>query len=312
MSTSRLVHAGKEHVRFLGELFSKSVDRFDEVEGFRLGAAFSYYATFAIFPLILLTVTVVGFVVGDAGPTRDRLLAAMSGADDSMRKVVDETLAAMQQNTGARKTSAIVGIVSLLFSASGAFVELDFALNKIWKVQPRAGKGLLGKVKVFVHERLAGFACVAGIGAFLVASLVMSSTLSAIASRAETKLTPALLQTAELAGSIALLSTLFAAAFHFVPRSRPPFRAVVGGAVLTTVLLTVLKALFALYLSHLTSYSAYGVVGGVLALATWIYLSAQIIFFGATLTRVHCELRGYPAARERDDDVVETREALAE
>jgi membrane protein len=312
MSTSRLVRDGKQHVRFLGELFSKSADRFDDLEGFRLGAAFSYYATFAIFPLILLTVTVVGFLIGDPGPTRDRLLAAVTGGDDSMRKIVDETLSAMQQSSGARKTSAIVGVVSLLFSASGAFVELDFALNKIWQVKPRAGKGIPGKVKVFIHERLSGFACVAGIGVFLVASLITSSTLGAIASRAETKLTPALLQTAELAASIALLSALFAAAFHFVPRSRPRFRDVIGGAVLTTVLLTVLKAIFALYLSHLTSYSAYGVVGGVLALATWIYLSAQVIFFGATLTRVHCELRGCPAARARDRAVVETHEAVAE
>jgi membrane protein len=110
-------------------------------------------------------------------------------------------------------------------------------------------------------------------------------------------MTPALLRTAELGVSIGLLSLALAAAFHFVPRSRPRFRDVVGGAVLTTVLLTVLRSVFAFYLSKLTSYSAYGIVGGVLALATWIYLSSQVIFFGATLTRVHCELTGCPAAR---------------
>jgi membrane protein len=194
----------------------------------------------------------------------------------------------------------VIGLVSLLFSASGAFVELDFSLNKIWKVKPRCGEGILGKASVFVHERLSGFACVAGIGLFMVASLVTSSALGAIAKHANYTLTPALLQTAELALSIVLLSLAFAAAFHFVPRSRPPFRDVIGGAVLTTVLLTVLKAVFALYLSHLTSYSAYGIVGGVLALATWIYLSSQVIFFGATLTRVHCEMTGCPAARDRE------------
>jgi len=58
------------------------------------------------------------------------------------------------------------------------------------------------------------------------------------------------------------------------------------------VALTILKELFASFLSGLTSYSAYGVVGGVLALATWIYLSSQVIFFGAQLTRVHAEKLG--------------------
>lgn len=290
----------KEHVRFLIELVSKSVDRFTDVDGLRLGAAFSYYSTFAIFPLVLLTVTVIGYVVGDDAPTRDRILSSLGSFDPSVRNVLDQTLTSMQQNSGARKTSAIVGIVSLLFSASGAFVELDYTLNKIWNVEPRAGVGIRGKVSVFLYERLSGFACVAAIGLFMLASLASSATLGALASRAHTKLTPALLQGAELATSLVLLSLAFASAFHFIPRSRPPLRDVIGGAVLTTVLLTILKAVFALYLSHLTSYSAYGVVGGVLALATWIYVSAQLMFFGATLTRVHCELIGCPAARQRD------------
>lgn len=285
-----------ERLRFFGRLFSQTVDRFGDLEGFRLGAAFSYYATFAIFPLVLLTVSVVGFAIGDDALMRERVIMALGGADASVRSVLEQTITTMQESHGARKASAIVGVVSLLFSASGAFVELDFALNKIWNVKPRAGKGVLGKVRVFLDERVSGFACVGGIGLFLFASLVMSTMLSAIASEAHYKLTPALLQTAELAASIALLSVALAAAFHFVPRSRPPFRDVIAGAVFTTVLLTVLKAIFALYLSRLTSYSAYGVVGGVLALATWIYLSSQIIFFGATLTRVHCEMMGCPAA----------------
>ena len=304
----------------MGSLFSKAAERFDDLEGFRLGAAFSYYATFAIFPLVLLTVTLVGYVIGDDAHARDRILAEVGTADASVRSVIAQTLTTMQRSHGARGASAVIGLVSLLFSASGAFVELDFSLNKIWRVKPRCGKGILGKVSVFVHERLSGFACVAGIGLFMIASLVTSSALGALAKNVDYTLTPALLQAAELAVSIVLLSLVFAAAFHFVPRSRPPFRDVIAGAVLTTVLLTVLKAVFALYLSHLTSYSAYGIVGGVLALATWIYLSSQIIFFGATLTRVHCEMTGCPAAEERNaaeraakhGATLETHEATAE
>jgi membrane protein len=290
----------KECARFLGTLFSRSYDKFDELDGFRLGAAFSYYATFAIFPLVLLAVTVVGYVVGDSDVVRDRILTAVASSDSSVTDVINQTMASMR-DASARKTSAIVGLLSLLFAASGAFVELDFTLNKIWDVKPRVGAGIGGKVKVFLQERLSGLACVATIGLFLILSLISSATLSVLAQHAETKLTPALLQTAELGASILLLSLAMTAAFHYVPRSRPPFRDVIGGAVLTTVLLTILKAIFALYVSHLTSFSTYGVAGGVLALATWIYLSSQIIFFGATVTRVHCEMTGCPAARNRDE-----------
>jgi membrane protein len=286
-------------LRFLTHLFAKAIDRYDDLEGIRLGAAFSYYATFAIFPLILLTLTVIGFVIGDDASARDRILGAMGSSDASVHGVLEQTLTSMQGSSGARKTSAIVGIATLLLSASGAFVELDFSLNKIWQCSPRTGQGIVGKVGVFVRERLSGFACVLAIGVFMLLSLIFSALLGAVAAHApHASFTPALLRALELAVSLGLLSLAFAAAFHFIPRSRPSFRDVIGGAAVTTVLLTLLKAVFALYLAHLTSYSAYGVAGGVLALATWIYLSAQVVFFGATLTRVHCELTGCPAARE--------------
>jgi len=304
--------AVKARARSLGTLFSRSYDKFDELDGFRLGAAFSYYATFAMFPLVLLSVTVIGFVVGDSDAARDRVLAAVASSDSSVTDVINQTLVSMK-DAGARKTSAIIGLLSLLFAASGAFVELDFTLNKIWDVKPRVGTGVVGKVKVFLEERLSGLACVLSIGVFLVLSLVSSATLSVLAQHARSKVTPALLQVAELGVSLVLLSLAMAAAFHYVPRSRPPFRDVIGGAILTTVLLTVLKALFAVYVSRLTSFSTYGVAGGVLALATWIYLSSQIIFFGATITRVHCEATGFPAATKRDaENIAAHVHAIAE
>jgi len=290
----------KERFRFLVDLFKRTFERFDAIEGFRLGAAFSYYATFSIFPLVLLIVTVTGFIIGDDVPARDRLLAAVATADSPMRAAIDKTLTAMQESRSGRGIGAAIAVLTLLFSASGAMVELDNTLNKIWKVPPRVGKGFVGTVRAYVQERLSGFALVGGIGLTLLASLVMSSVLAAVANRASetfnASLTPALLRAAEVSGSLLLVALCITAAFHFVPRSRPPWKDVVGGAVLTTVLLTILKTVFATYLSHLTSYSAYGIVGGVLALATWIYLSSQIIFLGATLTRIHCEMTGCAAA----------------
>lgn len=284
----------KRRLKFVVGLFSATAERFSQVEGPRLGAAFAYYATFSIFPAILLAVTVFGFVLGDDAPARERLLEAV-GTPGS-REILEKTLVAMQESRSARGLSAVVALFTLLFSASGATVELDNALNRIWCVPPRKSKGIVGSIKTFLKERLTGFAIVIGLGLALLASLIGSSVLSAIASRArdqlETPLWPALLRTAELTLSISLLALVFTLAFHFIPRNRPRLRDVVGGAVLTTVGLTILKELFASFLSGLTSYSAYGVVGGVLALATWIYLSSQIIFFGAQLTRVHAEKLG--------------------
>jgi membrane protein len=285
----------RARVRFLVSLFSDTADRFSENEGPRLGASFSYYAIFSIFPLLLLSVTVVGFFLGDSAPARERLLAALA-QDGSVHEVLERTLTAMQESRGARGLSAAIGALSLLFGASGAFVELDAALNRIWCVPVRKSKGFVGTIRLFLQERLSGFAIVAGLGATILVSLVSSSLLTAFADRAKAQLEiplwPALVKTAELALSIGILTAVFTAAFHFIPRSRPPIRVVIPGALLTTAFLSALKEIFAFYLSKLTSYSAYGMAGGVLALITWIYLTSMIILFGAQLTRIHGEKVG--------------------
>jgi membrane protein len=284
------------HLKFLVELFKDTMERFSDNEGSRLVAAFSYYATFSIFPLMLLAVTVMGFVLGDSAPARERMLAAIAAPGSPVRDVLEKTLTAMQGSQSGRGISAVVGLVSLLFAASGAFVELDSALNRIWGIPPRKSEGLVGSIRVYIAERMSGFAIVGALGLTLLVSLVSSSLLEHFADQARARVSiplwPALVRTAELSLSIVIMTAVFTAAFHFIPRSRPPVRPLIGGALLTTIFLMALKELFAAYLSHLTSYSAYGVVGGVLALVTWIYLSTVIIMLGAQLTRVHAEKLG--------------------
>lgn len=286
----------RNRVRFLVDLFSDTAERFSDNEGSRLGAAFSYYATFSIFPLLLLSITIVGFVVGDSASARERLLEAIAAPGSPVRDILDRTITAMQESRSARGISAVIGIVALLFGASGAFVELDASLNRIWCVPPRESKGLVGSIRVFALERLSGFAIVLGLGLTLLVSLITSSLLSFVVGRAEqevsTAIWPAVARTLDLALSMTLLAAVFTAAFHLIPRSRPPIRIVARGALLTAILLSALKELFASYLSHLTSYSAYGVAGGVLALTTWIYVSSMVILFGAQLTRIHAEKVG--------------------
>ncbi len=300
-----------ERARFLVQLFSRTIDGFGEVEGPRLGAAFSFYATFSIFPLVLLGVTVLGFVLGDSVDVREQMIAALA-SEPSIRHVVDQTLSAMQTSRSGRGLSFVVGLVSLLFGASGALTELDAALNRIWQVPVPKTNGIFGTLKAFARDRLTGMMLVAGIGVTMLASLVTSSVLGGIAAHAHYALTPALLQTAEVAASLVLLTIVFTATFHLVPKTRPPIGDVLGGAVLTVVGLTILKSVFSAYLAHLTSYSAYGIAGGVLALATWIYLSSQVIFFGAQLTRVHCEMTGCPVAQQQRAQAIEKTQARSE
>jgi membrane protein len=297
MDVASIYGAVKDRVSFLVELVSRSGERFGKLDGTSHSAALSYYSILSFFPLLLLIVTLLGFLIGRDASTRDRALASIAITDDALRAFVDRTLSSMQQSR-AHETSAIVGIISLVSGASAAFGELSLTLNRIWDVKPRATKGIWGAGKDFVREQLAGFASVAALVVCMSASLVATTLLGRVEREAHESWIPALLQPAERVTSFAFLSLALASAFHFVPRSRPPLRTVLVGAVLTTAMLSVLKALFGLYVDHFADFSAYGIAGGFLALATWIFCSSATIVFGATLTRVRCQMLGVRGASE--------------
>ena len=298
----------KARLKYLFRLFEKTGERFGELQGYRLSATFSYFATFAIFPLILLSVTVIGFVIGDDAQAKNRMLEAVA-AEGGMRQVLEQTLGAMEKSSTGRGLSAVVVFFSLAFSASGAFTEIDTAFNEIWQVPKRSSNGVWGTIRTFLAERLVGFLLVVGLGLSLLTSLIASAVFGAIAHHGAAigGIGP-VLTAAEVGVSFALVSLMFTLVFHFVPRTRPPIRDVASGAILTAAVLMVLKTVFASYLEKLTSYSAYGIVGGVLGMATWIYLSSMIIFLGATLTRVHCELTGCPAAKAKAEAKTKARD----
>lgn len=265
-------------------ILEATVDRWNDIEGFRLGAALSFYTTFSIFPLLLLSITVVGFLIGNDEPARDRVLSAISDPASPVRDVLDRTLASMQASRGSRGLSAFIGLSTLLFSASGAAVELQFTLNRIWGVIPRKTQGVRQILQALLLERLAGFAIIGAIAVTLLASLVVSAVFGFLVRTARIEDFSVLTTVLEHAVAIVVLAFAVSMAFHRVPHTTPPLREVLPGGLLTAVLLTILKTGFATYLERLASYSAYGIVGSVLALAAWIYLSSLVFLFGATLT----------------------------
>jgi membrane protein len=268
---------------------------------YRMGASLAFYAAFSIFPLALLAVTGIGFLLGNDDSVRERALGWFAGASTrEVRGLLDQTLQSMQSHRAERGIGVAIGLVTLVFGASGVFSELENALDVIWRVRPSSSGGFWSAVTRAVKAKAVSFGVVVATATALLASLVVTTALGAfgeVTSRFVGARWPWL--GAEACASFGLLTVLLATTYRMIPHARVSWRDVIGAAVVTSLLFTGLKSLLAWYLAGLGSYAAYGAVGAVLGLLTWIYVAALILLYGAEFSRVYAERSGSIARAAR-------------
>jgi membrane protein len=258
---------------------------------YRMGASLAFFALFSLLPLVLVTMAVLGFFLGDDPATRERLIDSLAGVLSAQSRVLlDASLASLQSHVAARGVGAVVGAATLVFGASGVFSELETSLNTIWRVPPPPAAGLRAAILRALRDKATSFATVAGAGAVLFVSLLVTTGLKSLAGSPDRTLPDAVAwRIVDEIASVGLATLLFAIVFRMLPRTEVAWRDVLGGAFLTALLFAVLKYLLAWYLGDIGSYAAYGAIGAVLALLSWIYLVSLIVFFGAEVTRVFAE-----------------------
>lgn len=255
----------------------------------RLGASLAYYTIFSLPPLLLLVGWLVGLVFqGDTVVTIEHELAVL--VTDDAAHTIAEAIRATRTSLGGGGLATVLGIGALLFGATGVFGQLQDAMNTIWEVQPRPGRGVVG----VILDRFLSFGMVLGIGFMLLVSLVVSAVISAAATFVGDRLpgVAVLGKALNVGASFLLITVLFALIFKYLPDARTAWRDVWIGAAFTSVLFGAGKFGIGFYLGRSHVGSAYGAAGAVLVLLLWVYYSAQILFFGAEFTQVYATSRG--------------------
>jgi membrane protein len=258
----------------------------------RLAAALSYYTIFSL-PALLILILMVASVFIDPQDMQGRIdqqMGALIGRDgaEQIQTMIEH---ANRPDTGG-PLAAILGIAALLFGATGAFMQLQAALNKAWDVEPDPDAGGL---RNFIVKRFFSLAMILGIAFLLLVSLVISAALGAFGDVLASYLpgvSEVLLQLLQLGVSLALISALFAAMFKVLPDADIAWRDVWVGAVVTALLFVVGKFAIGLYLGNSEPGTAYGAAGSLAVLLVWIYYSAIILFLGAEFTQVWATRRG--------------------
>jgi membrane protein len=294
-------------LKLFGKLLWDAARGWSEDKAPRLGAALAYYSVFSLAPLLLIAMGITGLVFGEQA-ARGEVLQQLRGLVGELAAAAIEDILANAGQTGGGVLATVVGLVVLLFGASGVFLELQDALNTIWKVMPRPGLGLWEMVRA----RLISFALVLATGLLLLVLLAVSATLAVLQRYVQSldgRLPggPHLWLVVNMAVTFAVLTLLFAALYRLVPDVEIGWRDVWLGGILAAILFTAGKYGLGLYLSHSTLTSAFGAAGSVIILLTWVYYSAQILLYGAEFTRAYARQIGshivpsshaMPASRE--------------
>ena len=271
------------------QILKTTVADWQEDKATQLAAALAYYTLFSIAPLLLVATAVAGFAFGDEAVSGqlDQQLQSFLGADGA--KMVEEMIASARKPESGVLAS-VIGVAVLLWGASGVFTQLKDALNTIWEVPAKPGRGWLMTIK----DRVLSFAMVLSIGFLLLVSLLMSTALEA-AQKWLGNLIPgpdALISVANEIASLLVVALLFALIFRYLPDVRVPWRHVWLGALATAVLFTLGKFLFGLYLGRGAIGSNYGPAGSVIVILLWAYYSSLILFLGAEFTQAHARAAG--------------------
>jgi membrane protein len=265
-------------------LIKESFQEWQKDGALDLGAALAYYTIFSLAPLLLVALAVAG-LLWNRGQIQGQLIAEIQGLMGPQGAQAVQTMLANAGRHGSGVLPTILGVVTILFGATGVFVQLQTSLNRIWNVEARPGAGIWS----FVKTRLISFGMVLGVGFLLLVSLVVSTAVSAVGKWA-TGLLPGsetIMQVLTFVVSFALIIFLLALIYKFVPDVEIAWKDVWIGAVVTALLFTLGKFLIGLYLGKSSVASTYGAAGSLVIVLLWIYYSAQILFLGAEFTQVY-------------------------
>jgi len=250
-------------VRFVAAVYKK----FQDDQAGKLAALISYYGFVSLFPLLLVFVTVLGFV--------------LEGDPELQKKIVDGTLGQfpvlsnqLHLHLKGSPAALAIGIIGALLAGLGIMGATQHAMDRIWAVPFKERHD-------FLTSKLRGLAMLAVLGTLAVASTAAAGFVGAASHG-----------TAAVVGGVlvafAFNLVLFGIAFKLLTSADPSWRELAPGVISATVLWQLLQHLGGFYVDHTLKRTQplYGFFAVVLGLLAWLYLGAQFTVFSAELNVV--------------------------
>ncbi len=266
---------------------------------FKESAVIAYYTIFSLPGLLIVIITVAGYFFGQEavnGQIASQITSTM-GADTAQQ--IQDIIA---KGTESKNSflATIIGVFTILVGATGVFVQFQKSINTIWEVKADESKsGILSLLKA----RLFSFGLIIAIAFILIASLVISATLSALGTWMTNYFSESLLiilQVINFILSLSILAVLFALMFKFFPDAKIKWRHVWIGSFVTAILFETGKAALGLYFGKADPGSGYGAAGSIILILLWVSYSSMIVFYGAEFTHAYAKIKDGKIAPDKN------------
>lgn len=261
-----------------------------EAQVFVHAGALAFFTVFSVAPVMIVAVSIVGLVLGERAAQGEIVLQLQATIGAEAATAVQTAVENSRiEHSGLLPTLA--GFGAMVFGATTVFAQMQGALNAIWGVAPRPTRS---GVFIYLKARLLSLTVVLAIGFVLLVSLLLSVAVRALVAFAQDWLpVPGfVLLGLDWGVSLIVVTLLFGTIFRVLPDVVLRWRDVWLGALVTSVLFVLGRALIAVYLSTTATASTYGAAGSLVLLLMWVNYSSLILLFGAAFTRASAEAAG--------------------
>jgi membrane protein len=245
------------------------IKKFGEDQAGQLAALIAYYGFVSLFPLLLVLVTVLGFLLQGDPAEQHRILDGTLGQFPIIRDQLKlESLTGSSVGLG-------VGVIGSLLAGMGITGATQNAFNRIWNVPFKNRPN-------FLQARLRGLGMLAMLGTMSILSTTAAGFVG-------TSSHAALAVVAGVVLAFVLNLALFMTAFKLLTAVDVSWRQLLPGVIVAAVSWQLLQHLGGFYVDHELKRTGplYGIFALVLGLLAWLYLGAQLTIFAAEVNVVH-------------------------
>jgi membrane protein len=266
-----------------GSLAMNAVKRFSADQCTAQAASIAFYSAFSLAPTLLMVIAVAGWFFG-AEAARGQIFARVHDFLGNDAAAAIQAIVEHAHRQGGGGIAAIMSAGLLIVGASATFSSLNTALNVVFPALPREKRS---GIALMVRVRLVSFGLVLGVAFLLVVTLVLDTAVAFVGKMIWGDSPFVIIgDVVQMVLSLVVLAFAFTALMKLLPDASVKWRdAMVGGSV-AALLFTIGKKLFALYLAHAGTASAFGAAGSLAVLLMWLYFSSAVFLLGGEFAAV--------------------------